>query len=508
LAGGVNALLLPDFFVAFSQLNMLSPTGRCRAFDASADGFVRSEGAGMVLLKPLDQALADQDRIYAVIRGTAVNQDGRTPGMTVPSQEAQEKLVATACRAAEIEPRQIDYVEAHGTGTLVGDPIEARALGRILGEGRSAERPCILGSVKTNIGHLEAGAGVASLMKVALAMFHECIPANLHFQNPNPEIDFGQLGLNVPTAAIPWPRRSQPRWAGINGFGYGGTNVHVILQDAPPGDFRSGYSERRTGRDRDLLESRGNRVPVTRVEKRRNWWRNFRMSMSGPARTDSSFCPIGSGHWRNGGADYRPNSIPLSPQGSFRDWVGNAVHRRSHHDYRLTLVADSFDELKRQLRELSESSAVMAERSCRVAPRTPRVAFVCSGQGPQWWAMGRELLDQEPVFRNMIRRCDTLVQQLGFWSLWDELTASESNHGWPIPPSPSRPSLPSKSPLAEVLQTWGVQPVAVAGHSVGEVAAAYLAGVFSAGRCRPNHLSAGTMHGACFVGMEACSRQV
>jgi acyl transferase domain-containing protein len=233
LAGGVNALLSPDATIGFSRLNMLPPDGRCRAFDARANGYVRGEGAGMVLLKPLDQALADGDRIYAVIRGSAINQDGRTPGMTVPSQEAQEGLLLQACHNAGIEPGQIQFVEAHGTGTAVGDPIEASALGTVLSGGRPANHPCLIGSVKTNIGHLESGAGIAGLIKVALALKHQRIPGNLHFVQPNPAIDFAGLGLRVPVRSEPWPETNGPAIAGVNSFGYGGTNAHIILQEFP-----------------------------------------------------------------------------------------------------------------------------------------------------------------------------------------------------------------------------------------------------------------------------------
>jgi acyl transferase domain-containing protein/NADPH:quinone reductase-like Zn-dependent oxidoreductase/aryl carrier-like protein len=462
LAGGANALLLPDFFVAFSQLNMLSPTGRCRAFDAAADGFVRSEGAGMVLLKPLHQAIADRDRVYAVIRGSAVNQDGRTPGMTVPSQSAQESLVAAACQSAGVAPRQIDYVEAHGTGTLVGDPIEARALGQVLSEGRPANQPCILGSVKTNIGHLEAGAGVASLMKVALAMHHGMIPPNLHFRHPNPEIDFDSLKLRVPVEVVPWPRGHKSRWAGINAFGYGGTNVHVILQDSPapspvlPADnrtFRSGADGPDVDNGHTLGEIQAQLIPLT-------------------ARSPEALQQLA--------IDARSSLEQLPDEVSFQDWVGNLVHRRSHHEYRLALVAHSREQLVSELKEREESDAPgEGTRDHVTGGRVPRVAFVCSGQGPQWWSMGRQLLKDEPVFRRMIRRCDKLIQQLGFWSLWDELTADESRSRM-ADTAISQPAIFSlQVALAELWRSWGVEPVAVVGHSVGEVAAAYLCGVFT-----------------------------
>src|SRR5262249_12925593 len=195
----------PNGYVGFSRLSMLSPDGRCKAFDARANGFVRGEGAGMLVLKPLALALADHDRIYALIRATGVNQDGRTPGMTVPSLESQAALVRDCCRLAGISPGAIQYVEAHGTGTLVGDPIEARALGTELSAGRPAGSCCVVGSVKTNIGHLEPASGIAGLIKVALALKHRQIPANLHFNEPNPDIPFEALRLRVPRTLEPWP---------------------------------------------------------------------------------------------------------------------------------------------------------------------------------------------------------------------------------------------------------------------------------------------------------------
>jgi acyl transferase domain-containing protein len=480
LAGGVNSLLLPDFFIAFSQLNMLSPTGRCRAFDAAADGFVRSEGAGMVLLKPLDQALADRDRIYAVIRGSYVNQDGRTPGMTVPSQDAQQELVAAACESAGVSPRQIDYVEAHGTGTLVGDPIEARALGTVLGAGRSSDRSCILGSVKTNIGHLEAGAGIASLLKVSLAMHHQCIPANLHFVTPNPEIDFEGLRLRVPVTPQPWPRRTEPRWAGINAFGYGGTNVHLILQDAPA--------------HRGKADSK---IPKS------DWSRSSSLSTNAVSRS-STFRPKyeAVGGFETESTVSRTRLIPISaktsqalddcvrslpaalrqlpPGTSFEDWVGNMVYRRSQHDYRTSLVARSPEELTTRLEAMAAAGPLTGGPIRRVVSgSSPRVAFVCSGQGPQWWGMGQQLVKEESVFREVIQRCDKHVQQLGFWSLWDELTAEESQSRM-ADTAISQPAIFAlQVALAELWRSWGVEPVAVLGHSVGEVAAAYLAGIFN-----------------------------
>ena len=229
VVSGVNFICTPSTYVGFTAMGMLSPDGRCRAFDATANGFVRSEGGCSVVLKPLRQALEDGDPIYATLAGSACNQDGQTPGLTMPSQQSQETLVRKACRAARIDPNQIRYIEAHGTGTPVGDPIETSALGNVIGRHRTAENPCWIGSVKANIGHLEAGSGIAGLIKAALILKHRRIPPNIHFNNPNPGIDFDALGLKVPVEMTDLPGAEGDAYVGVNSFGFGGTNVHVIL---------------------------------------------------------------------------------------------------------------------------------------------------------------------------------------------------------------------------------------------------------------------------------------
>jgi acyl transferase domain-containing protein len=233
IAGGVNAMLRPEATIGFSKASMLSPDGRCKTFDERANGYVRAEGAGVVVLKPLSQAIADGDPIYAVIRGSAVNQDGQTNGISVPNGLAQEAAIRDACKLAGILPEQIQYIEAHGTGTPVGDPIEANALGNAIGKNRPAGDYCTIGSVKGNIGHLESASGVAGLIKLALALKHRQIPPSLHFETPNPKIPFEELRLRVPTALEPWSNGKGPRLAGINSFGFGGTNAHVAIAEAP-----------------------------------------------------------------------------------------------------------------------------------------------------------------------------------------------------------------------------------------------------------------------------------
>jgi polyketide synthase 12/epothilone polyketide synthase D len=474
LAGGVNALLLPDWYVGFCRMGLLSPEGRCRAFDARAGGFVRSEGAGVVVLKHLAQAIADGDRVYAVIRATAVNQDGRTPGMTVPNQEAQEALLRQACRAAGVSPAMIGYVEAHGTGTAVGDPIEARALGRVLSAGRPAGQPCLIGSVKTNIGHLEAGAGIAGLIKVALALHHRRIPGNLHFERPNPEIDFDALRLRVPTHGEPWPDLPGPDTAGVNAFGFGGTNAHVILQEAPSAKIREGKAPSEP-------------LGAVRSDK-----------VSGAVRSDK-VSPSQDGRMTNG---FRPRAwlVPLSARSpaalraaagawceflarsprdvTLEDLAANAALRRTHHDHRLAVVASSKPELAEALGAFASGRPAAGTAEGRAAAdRRPRLAFVCAGQGPQWWAMGRQLLDSEPIFRAVIERCDAIVRRLGDWSLLGELTAEEGRSRLDVTAIAQPCLFALQAALSELWASWGVRPEAVVGHSVGEVAAAHLAGI-------------------------------
>jgi acyl transferase domain-containing protein/aryl carrier-like protein len=471
LAGGVNMLLLPDWYVGFCRMGMLSPEGRCRAFDAGASGFVRSEGAGMVALKPLARALADGDRVYAVIRGTATNQDGRTPGMTVPSQDAQEALLREACRDADVMPAWIQYVEAHGTGTLVGDPIEARALGRVLSDGRSGDDRCWIGSVKTNIGHLEAGAGIAGLIKAALALYHRRIPANLHFDRPNPEIDWDALRLRVPTRCEPWPVGDHPALAGVNAFGFGGTNAHALLQEAAsvipsdilwPSGRRDGYEAVAPTSCHALGDGAG---AVKKPEARA-----CLVPLS--ARSPAAIRALARS-W--------DKYLARSPDDdSLEEIAFNAARRRTHHDQRLGIVAHSKEDLAERLREcaLGKAPAGVVEGRAS-ADRRLRLAFICSGQGPQWWAMGRQLLRGEPAFRAVVDRCDAIARQLGNWSLMHELTAHESHSRMDITAISQPCIFALQVALAEVWASWGVRPEAVVGHSVGEVAAAYLAGVFS-----------------------------
>src|SRR5690242_10527299 len=233
LAGGANVLLTPATMITFSSAHMLAPDGRCKTFDAAADGYVRGEGCGIIVIKRLEDAIRDGDRIRAVIRGSAINQDGASGGLTVPNGVAQQRVISDALVRAGLEPGDVDYLEAHGTGTSLGDPIEAQAAGAVLGAGREPGEPLLMGSVKTNIGHLEAAAGIAGVLKVVLSLENELLPQHLHFQNPSPHIPWDRLAVEVVKEATPWERNGAPRIAGVSSFGFAGTNAHVILEEAP-----------------------------------------------------------------------------------------------------------------------------------------------------------------------------------------------------------------------------------------------------------------------------------
>ncbi len=467
LAGGVHLMLAPDSTLMMSKFGGLSPDGRCRTFDARANGFVRGEGGGVVVLKTLSRALADNDPIYCVIRGSAVNNDGRetglsamqrivtaartirhkrretkqiNTGLTVPNTAAQEAVLRTACRRAGLAPDKVQYVEAHGTGTPLGDPIEAKALSAVYCGQRDKARPLLLGSAKTNIGHLEAAAGVAGLIKVALAIKEGLIPAHLHFEQANPNIPFETLKLEVPTVVTPWPDPHEPPVAGISSFGFGGTNCHILLAGLPTN------------------------ATDTRPE---------------PAAAPALLLPLSArtAEARQETAQTLLAFLQTHPDLSLSDLCYTASLRATHHPYRLAVAFAGRDGLLAKLEAFirSEEVAGLATGEAATMPLSPPV-FVFSGQGPQWWAMGRELYAQEPVYRAVIEQCDRLLHTYADWSLIDELMAEESRSrlGQTAVAQPALFAV--QIALAALWQSWGVMPGAVVGHSVGEVAAAYVTG--------------------------------
>ena len=446
LAAGVNVILSPALAINFSKARVMAPDGRCKTFDADADGYVRGEGAGVVVLKPLSRALADQDPIYAVIRGSATNSDGRTNGLIAPSGRAQQGVLTEAFRRAGLPAGAVQYIEAHGTGTSIGDAIEANALGAVLAEGRPQGSRCLVGSVKTNIGHLEAAAGIAGLIKVALSLQHRAIPASLNYTAPNPHIAFESLPLEVVQKLTPWPAGSRAV-AGVSSFGFGGTNAHVVLTEAP--QVRGGHTD-------------DGGTPGAQI-----------LALS--ARSPEALTAL------VGDYEMALFSGDLLGGAALTDLCYTAGARRGHHDYRLAVVGDTpaamFESLSAYRQ--GESRPGLSVGHCAPSRPGPGVTFVFSGQGSQWPGMALKLQAQEPVFAEALAACDTaLFPHMGH-SILKELAAQDgpeercklSDIGILQPTI-----FAIQVALAALWRSWGIEPVAVVGHSLGEVAAAHVAG--------------------------------
>ncbi|HYP39267.1 MAG TPA: beta-ketoacyl synthase N-terminal-like domain-containing protein, partial [Chloroflexia bacterium] len=446
LSGGVNVILKPDDSIIFSKTGALSPDGQCKVFDRRANGIVRSEGAGIVVLKPLSRALADKDRIYAVIRGSAVNQNGAGNGILAPSGQSQEAMLKEAYRKAGISPGAVKYIEAHGTGTSLGDPIEVKALGAVLSADRPPGSRCALGSVKTNIGHTEAAAGVAGLIKVALALKHRLIPPNLHFEEPNPLIPFDELPIFVQQTLGPWPSDSEPLIAGVSSFGFAGTNAHIVLEEAPQ------------------------QVPVPPVPH-------------GPAEVRPYLLPISARSPQARLAMAREYLEALTGAGdtpSISDVCYTAAVRRSHLEHRLALVAHSKEELTEHLAAFlrDEARPGMSHASKRL-DRRPRLVMVFSGQGSHWFGMGARLMEQEPVFRIALEQCDRLMREHVEWSLLEQIAAPAEQSRLNETDVAQPAIFAIQVGLAALWRSWGITPDVIIGQSLGEIAAAHVAGALS-----------------------------
>lgn len=455
LAGGANIILQPHISVAYSQSRLLSPDGRCRFGDVRANGYVRSEGAGLVVLKRLAQAVADGDSIYAVIQGSAVNNDGRSSGfLTTPSRQGQVTLLRRAYRDAGIAPGQVQYVEAHGTGTQVGDRVELEALGAVMGAGRPANQTCLVGSVKTNIGHTEATAGIAGLIKVALMLKHRTIPADLHLQQPNPNIAWHKLGLAIPAEALPWPENMGTAIAGVSSFGITGTNAHVVLSEAPS-------------------------LVIKEVEENKTTSeiaRAYLLPLS--AHTPKALEALVGAYktW-----------LTTEPTASLTDVCYTASCHTTHLSNRLALVAESRQELANYLDELLQDELGESEAFNTSPPIDlqrkggHKVVFVFPGQGSRWPGMGRQLLEREPVFRETLEQCEQAMQSFVDWSLLEQLAADEASPNYRLNEiDVIQPTLLCiEIALAALWRSWGIEVDAIIGHSMGEVAAAYVAGALT-----------------------------
>lgn len=444
IVGGVNVMLGPEYPIAMCKSRFLSPHARCMAFDERAAGYVRGEGAGVLIFKPLSQALKDNDPIYALIRATGSNQDGHTAGISFPNSEAQAALIQDVHHRAKISPKEVGYIEAHGTGTQAGDFAEAMALHKVLSVGREPQDKCLVGSLKTNIGHLEAAAGIAGLMKAALVLKQKQIPQSLHFETPNPKIPFDELCIRVATKLEMWPEEKPVAYAGVNSFGYGGTNAHVLLQEAPVRDIPARTPE--FDRDHPLL------IPLS-------------------AHSESALKALVKKYRDVLFNTERPDIL-------LADLAYTTTLRRSHHTHRLGMVVSS----RQQLKEYMHSFLVGEKQPSlfyAANEQAQKVLFVYTGMGPQWWGMGRELMRSEPVFRQTLEACDAIFLQMTGWSLIEALSADEqeSRIGQTQIAQPTNFAL--QVALTALWNSWGIQPDAVVGHSVGEVAAAYVSGALS-----------------------------
>jgi acyl transferase domain-containing protein len=431
LAGGVSLILSPAGTIATCQARMMAPDGRCKTFDASADGYGRGEGCGLVVLKRLSDALADGDDVLAVIRGSAVNQDGASGGLTVPNGAAQRDLFKAALVDAQVQPAEVGMVEAHGTGTPLGDPIELESIQAVYGEGRDAARPCAVGSVKTNIGHLEAAAGIAGLIKTVLALRHETIPRHLHLQTLNPQIELAPTFV-IPTADQVWPRGAASRFAGVSSFGFTGTNAHLIVGEGP-----------------SRVEAAVEPDPGPQV-----------ITLSG--RSEAAVRALAE--------RYKPFADAPMADIAFAASAG-----RSHFEHRIAVLAETGEQLAKRLDAAAQGKSDPGVLRGQVSgAQRPKIAFVFTGQGSQYAGMGKELYDREPVFRAVIDRCDALLDGALLPVLFEDASGLIDQTGH------TQPALFAlEYALCALWRSWGVEPSVVLGHSVGEYVAACVAGVFS-----------------------------
>lgn len=447
LAGGVNAMFQPETFITMCKGRFLAADGRCKSFDAAADGYGRGEGVGVVVLKNLEQAQRDGDRIYAVIRGSGVNQDGRTIALPVPNPVSQQRLAEQVLEEAGVDPALVGYIEAHGTGTSVGDPLEAEALGHSYGQAAGRTQPLLIGSVKNNFGHTEAAAGVAGLIKAALTVQRRTVLPQVVLDKLNPAIPFDELGIRIPTEVQAYPDLGAPAYAAVNSFGYGGTNAHVLVEEPPapvavapvrdsirifPVSARSGAALHEVaGRYAELLKSEG-----------------------GAAGTEGTV------------SDETAQRLKTAVTG-----------RRAQHYLRKGFLYSGADDLLAQLNSYAQSDEAAPARALVEGISDP--VFVFSGMGPQWWGMARGLLERPGAFRDAAAEIDAVFREVSGWSVIAELLRTEGNSRVSRTEIAQPANFLVQAALAKHLQQFGIRPTAVVGHSVGEVAAAYVSGALS-----------------------------
>ncbi|WP_424098349.1 alpha/beta fold hydrolase [Moorena producens] len=441
LAGGVQRYGSPEYWINLCKSGMLSPDGRCKTFDASANGYARGEGCGMIVLKRLSDAQSDGDKILALIRGTAHGQDGRTSGLTVPSGSSQQAVIRRALANAGIKPKQVNYIEAHGTGTSWGDSIEANALGSVF---RKREEPLLLGSAKTNIGHLEGASGVAGLIKIVLSLQNELIPPHLHFKEPTPYVSWDEMPLKVTTEQTPWSATDKPRIAGLSSFGFSGINIHAILSEAPA---VAPLSKEQTAQPPLHLLTLSAKTKPALEQMVHNY------------------------------AEYFATHPNL-------DWAQTCFttnNCRTHFEERLVVIANSVAQAREQLlaHQAGTENSHLLQGSNRESQ--PQIAFLFTGQGSQYLGMGRELYEAQPTFRQALERCQEILETIGNRerSLLELLYYTDDSSLLEQTAYNQTALFAVEYALAEMWKSWGIEPNIVIGDSVGEYVAACVAGVFS-----------------------------
>ncbi|CAL9588338.1 Phthiocerol synthesis polyketide synthase type I PpsD [Nocardiopsis dassonvillei] len=443
LAGGVNIISGPQIGMGFSRGGLMAADGRCKTFDHRADGYVRGEGVGVVVLKPLSRALADGDRVYAVVRGGAVNQDGRTNGLVAPNRLSQERVLRAAYASAGVDPAEVEFVEAHGTGTAVGDPVEVGALGAVLGAGRSPERPLRVGSVKSNVGHLEAAAGVTGLIKTALALHHRLLPPTIHFERANPLLGLERIPVHVQDEAHPLPEEA-PVIAGVSSFGFGGTNAHLVVATAPAAPAAERDERPESAVPRAHVVPVSGRTAAALERRALRWAEEAERHLEDPG------------------------------------WLARAAAaaalRADHHPHRAAVVATDARALSNGMRALAAGRSHPDVCGPGIAGRTPRrPVMVFPGQGSQWDGMGRGAAAVIPEFRDAVRECDVEISRWLGRSLWSDEEGLVARGTAEVQPA----LFAMEVALARTWRAWGVDPVAVVGHSMGEIAAAHVSGALS-----------------------------
>ncbi|KJS52829.1 hypothetical protein VM98_28955, partial [Streptomyces rubellomurinus subsp. indigoferus] len=443
LVGGVTVMSNPSLFVEFSRLRGMAADGRCKSFGAGADGAGWAEGCGVLVLKRLSAAQRDGDRVLAVIKGSAINQDGRSQGLTAPNGPSQQRVIQDALAAARLSAADIDAIEAHGTGTSLGDPIEAGALAEVFGPNRPADRPLLLGSSKSNIGHAQAAAGVIGVIKMVLALENGVLPRTLHADEPTPHVEWDGSGLALLQEAAAWERGERARRAGVSSFGLSGTNAHVILEEAPVAAAVPGAVPVATPA-----------VPVA-----------VPVVVSG---RDEAALRAQAGRWAEW-LDGR-DGVPLA------DVALTAAQYRTRFEHRAVVVAGSAAEAVQRLRAVAAGDSA----GVGVAGAPGGVVFVYPGQGSQWLGMGAALLEQSPVFRAAVEDCDAALRPFTGWSVREVLAGGGGDHPPVDRVDVVQPALFAMGvALSALWRSWGVEPSAVVGHSQGEVVAAVVSGALS-----------------------------